>query len=52
MKLDKLTQKLQEMKEECEQVRQDSQEMIRAYQVSEENRAFVLGMDKFNLFWY
>lgn len=41
-KVDKLTRSLAEAKEECEQVRKDCQEMIRAYQQSEENRAVVL----------
>ncbi|XP_049835503.1 coiled-coil domain-containing protein 186-like isoform X2 [Schistocerca gregaria] len=41
-KVDKLMRSLAEAKEECEQVRKDCQEMIRAYQQSEENRAVVL----------
>ncbi|XP_049789362.1 coiled-coil domain-containing protein 186-like isoform X1 [Schistocerca nitens] len=41
-KVDKLTRSLAEAKEECEQVRKDCQEMIRAYQQSEKNRAVVL----------
>jgi len=42
--VDKLTQKLQEMREETEQVRRDSQAMIQAYQMSQENSAHTLGM--------
>ena len=41
--MDKLTQKLQEMREETEQVRRDSQAMIQAYQMSQENKAHTLG---------
>jgi type III secretory pathway component EscR len=42
--VEKLTQKLQEMREETEQVRRDSQAMIEAYQMSQENKAHTLGM--------
>ncbi|GFG35746.1 hypothetical protein Cfor_03926 [Coptotermes formosanus] len=41
-KVDKLTQKLQEMHEETEQVRRNSQAMIQAYQESQENKAYTL----------
>jgi chromosome segregation ATPase len=41
-KVDKLSQKLQEMREETEQVRRDSQAMIQAYQMSQENNAHTL----------
>lgn len=41
--MDKLSQKLQEMREETEQVRRDSQAMIQAYQMSQENNAHTLG---------
>jgi hypothetical protein len=41
--VDKLTQKLQEMREETEQVRRDSQAMIEVYQMSQENKAHTLG---------
>nr|CAD7442228.1 unnamed protein product [Timema bartmani] len=41
--LGKAMQKLQESREECEQIRQDSQAMIRAYQQSQENKTQTLG---------
>nr|CAD7459563.1 unnamed protein product [Timema tahoe] len=40
--LGKAMQKLQESREECEQIRQDSQAMIRAYQQSQENKTQTL----------
>nr|CAD7575434.1 unnamed protein product [Timema californicum] len=40
--LSKAMQKLQESREECEQIRQDSQAMIRAYQQSQENKTQTL----------
>ncbi|PNF15355.1 hypothetical protein B7P43_G00995 [Cryptotermes secundus] len=41
-KADKLLQKLQEMREESDQVRRDCQAMIQAYQESQENKAHTL----------
>lgn len=46
--MDKLTQKLQELREETEQVRRDSQAIIQAYQESQENKAQTLGTS----LWY
>ncbi|CAG2068116.1 unnamed protein product, partial [Timema podura] len=40
--LGKAMQNLQESREECEQIRQDSQAMIRAYQQSQENKTQTL----------
>ena len=42
-KLDKVNQKIQEMREESEQVRRDCQMMIQSYQESQENKAHTLG---------
>ncbi|CAG2065395.1 unnamed protein product, partial [Timema podura] len=42
--LGKAMQKLQESREECEQIRQDSQAMIRAYQQSQENKTQTLDL--------
>ncbi|XP_015116914.1 coiled-coil domain-containing protein 186 isoform X2 [Diachasma alloeum] len=41
-KLDKAMARINEMKDECEQVRRDSQETIRQFQRSEENKAVTL----------
>nr|XP_034178904.1 coiled-coil domain-containing protein 186 isoform X1 [Osmia lignaria] len=41
-KLDKAMTRINEMKEECEQVRRESQESIRKFQQSEENKAVTL----------
>ncbi|KAK2586227.1 hypothetical protein KPH14_001484 [Odynerus spinipes] len=41
-KLDKALSKINEMKEECEQVRKDTEETIKKFQVSEENKAVTL----------
>nr|CAD7427999.1 unnamed protein product [Timema monikensis] len=43
--LGKAMQKLQESREECEQIRQDSQAMIRAYQQSQENKTQTLDLE-------
>jgi hypothetical protein len=42
LKLDKMTKSLHETREESEQVRRDCQAMMKAYQTSEENKAFTL----------
>ncbi|XP_068083218.1 coiled-coil domain-containing protein 186 [Anabrus simplex] len=44
IKVDKLTQKLQESREETELVRKECQESIRAFQESQENKAYTLGL--------
>ncbi|XP_046816535.1 coiled-coil domain-containing protein 186 isoform X2 [Vespa crabro] len=41
-KLDKALSRINEMKEECEQVRKETQETIRKFQLSEENKAITL----------
>ncbi|XP_043489856.1 coiled-coil domain-containing protein 186 isoform X1 [Polistes fuscatus] len=41
-KLDKALSRINEMKEECEQVRKDTQQTIRKFQLSEENKAITL----------
>ncbi|XP_043290004.1 coiled-coil domain-containing protein 186-like isoform X2 [Venturia canescens] len=41
-KLDKATARMNDMREECEQIRRESQEMIREFQHSEENKAVTL----------
>ncbi|CAL7937946.1 unnamed protein product [Xylocopa violacea] len=41
-KLDKVTIRVNEMKEECEQVRKETQETMRKFQQSEENKAVTL----------
>lgn len=43
-KLDKMFQKLQECREETEQVRRDCQDTMRAFQESEDNKAYTLGV--------
>jgi uncharacterized coiled-coil DUF342 family protein len=48
-KVDKLNQKLQEMREESDQVRRDCQAMIQAYQESQENKAHTLGTSSYHL---
>jgi uncharacterized coiled-coil DUF342 family protein len=42
-KMDKFHQKMQEMREESDQVRRDCQAMMQAYQESQENKAHTLG---------
>ncbi|XP_076631203.1 coiled-coil domain-containing protein 186 isoform X2 [Colletes latitarsis] len=41
-KLDKATTRISEMKEECDQIRKETQESMRQFQQSEENKAFTL----------
>ncbi|KAL2716228.1 coiled-coil domain-containing protein 186-like isoform X1 [Vespula squamosa] len=41
-KLDKALSRINEMKEECDQVRKETQETIREFQLSEENKAITL----------
>lgn len=51
-KADKLLQKLQEMREESDQVRRDCQAMIQAYQESQENKAHTLGTSSYYLIYH